>query len=48
MPEAVRVQFDALMLQPLFDSLEPAFGRYGGVIAQDLMQEFALLLRAHE
>lgn len=40
----VRAQIEALLLQPLFTSLEPAFGEYGGIVTQTFSQALARLL----
>jgi len=42
-----KAQIEGLLLQPLFASLEPAFGDYGGIAAQQFSQTLVQLLEPH-
>ena len=40
----VKARIEALLLQPVFASFEPAFGAYGGIAAQQFSQALVQLL----
>ena len=44
--QAVKAQVEAMLLQPMLEPLEPAFGEYGEIAAQSFTSALAEALRA--
>ena len=42
--QAVKAQFDAMLLQPMLEPLESAFGEYGEIAAQSFTNALAKAL----